>query len=293
MSVREKFKQIDEMFDRIARKNKENLENALIEPIHKEFLFAQNGIWAMIAGMGKGKTRKYLKLIARQEVIFEEPIYETVVICSTSSEFDETVIAFQEVIKQSNLIAVEDNDLLDWIDKYIAKVLIYRALMKFVKKNLKNPCKKMQELINIHKLNTKPKLIEFIAKTLTEIGWKSFPHKCLLILDDFASHPLLKKREDSLSRTLKKLRHFNITVVICVQTVKSIPKDLKRNLSDLIVFPGISEEDYIHLIRESSASCFDYKKLWNEYRKIKDKHTSMGLHIEAHKVYIYPSNKAR
>jgi hypothetical protein len=87
---------------------------------------------------------------------------------------------------------------------------------------------------------------------------------------------------------LKKLRHFNISVIICVQTVKSIPKDLKRNMSDLIVFPGISEEDFIYLIRESSASCFDYKKLWSVYRKIKDKHTLMCLHIEAHKVFLYP-----
>jgi hypothetical protein len=246
----------------------------------------------MIATMGAGKTYNYLKLIARQEQLNEEPFFETIVLCSTSGEFDKTVITFKQAIKKTNLIVVKDTELLNWINIYTSKILLYNAIMKFVKNKVKNPCDDMFDIIVENKLNTKEKLIEWIAKKLTDIGWKTYPHRLLLILDDFASHPLLKKKEDPLSRMLKKLRHFNISVIICVQTVKSIPKDLKRNLSDLILFPGISEEDFIYLIRESSASKFDYKKLWNVYKKIKDKHTMICLHIAADKIMIHPpSNK--
>jgi F0F1-type ATP synthase beta subunit len=81
-------KSIDETFNKLARKNKEELENGKIKPIDTNFPFAQNGIWAMMGGMGKGKSYNYLKLIAKQEVMQENPFFETVVICSTSSEFD-------------------------------------------------------------------------------------------------------------------------------------------------------------------------------------------------------------
>ena len=60
-------------------------------------------------------------------------------------------------------------------------------------------------------------------------------------------------------RLLKKLRHFNINVIICVHTEKSIPKDIKRTLSDLILFTGIGEEDFNDLIKESPAGIFDRK----------------------------------
>ena len=71
-----------------------------------------NGITAFIAGMGSGKSYNCLKLIAKQEVLFNEPFYETVVICSISGEFDKTAKVFKEAILLSNFIAIRDADLL-------------------------------------------------------------------------------------------------------------------------------------------------------------------------------------
>ena len=105
-------------------------------------------------------------------------------------------------------------------------------------------------------------------------------------LDDFANHALLRSKETDLSRLLKKLRHFHINVMICVQTTKSIPKDLKRTVSDIVLFPGISQYDFEDLIRESPAAVFDYKKLWNEYNKLKDPHATFTIHIKAKKIII-------
>jgi hypothetical protein len=99
---------------------------------------------------------------------------------------------------------------------------------------------------------------------------------------------MLKSKDTPLSRELKKLRHFNINVIICVQTVKSIPKDLKRNLNDIILFSGISEIDFKELIRESTASCFEYKTLWDSYSKIKCNRTMFRLHVSARRVIITP-----
>ena len=87
-------------------------------------------------------------------------------------------------------------------------------------------------------------------------------------------------------RLLKKLRHFNINVIICVQTVKSIPKDIKRTLSDIVLFPGISEDDFVELMKESPAGMFDRKKLWTEYHKLTNPQTMFTIHIKARKIII-------
>jgi hypothetical protein len=285
--MQKKFKCVDDTFDKLAAKHRTELENAKIKAIHEEFPYAQNGICSFIAGMGKGKTFNYFKMIAKQEVLNEEPFFELVVLCSTCEKFDKTAMTFKQAIRKSKVIAVKDDELLKWFEEYKAKILLYNTLMKFVNNGLKNPDEEMTRIINENGLRNPKKLLEFISKKFTELGFKTYPHRCLLILEDFASHPLLKRKEDPLSRMLKKLRHFNINVIIVVQTVKSIPKDLKRNLSDLVLFTGISEDDFKDLIRESSASCFGYKNLWEVYSKIKEPQAMMCIHIAADKIIIH------
>ena len=123
-----------------------------------------------------------------------------------------------------------------------------------------------EKLFMKHILTKEYKKIKFIANKLIKYNWSTYPHRCLLVLDDFANHQMLRHKENKIRRLLKKLGHFNTTVIICVQTVKSIPKDIKRTLSDLILHSGIGEDDFMDLIKESPASIFDEKKLWNEYR---------------------------
>ena len=58
-----------------------------------------------------------MKLSAKQEVLFAEPFFELIVICSTSANFDQTVKTFSPAIQKSKLIAVKDTELLDWLNK--------------------------------------------------------------------------------------------------------------------------------------------------------------------------------
>ena len=108
----------------------------------------------------------------------------------------------------------------------------------------------------------------------------------LLVLDDFASHPLLRSKENELPRLLKKLRHFNINVICCVQTTRSIPRDLKRILSDIIIFPGISEEDFYDLFKEAPLGCFDVKECYKVYKSLSNKHDRMSFHINANRIIV-------
>ena len=97
---------------------------------------------------GFRKSYNCLKLIAKQEVLFKDPFYETVALCSTSGEFDKTTQTFKQAISKSKLIAIKDTELLTWLEEYMAKVLLYNNLTKFVNDGLKNPNEEMQKIIN-------------------------------------------------------------------------------------------------------------------------------------------------
>ena len=285
------FNEIEEQFRKISEKNKKELDAALIKPIHEKYPYAQNGICAMIASMGSGKSYNYLKAIAKQEVLNpDQPFYELVVICSTSAKFDKTVETYKPLITKSKLVCVKDSDLIYWLNKYMRRILKYNGLINYVNSNFKTPNEEMERLIDKHRLMKKDKQIKYVTEKLIKYEWSTYPHRCLLVLDDFANHPLLRSKETEMCRLLKKLRHFNINVIICVQTTKSIPKDIKRTLSDIVLFPGIGEEDFMDLMKESPAGMFDRKKLWIEYKKITDPQAMFAIHIKARKIVITLSN---
>ena len=126
------------MLKQISEKNKDTLEDALIKSIHEKYPFAQNGICVMIASMGSGKSYNYLKFIAKQEILRpDEPFYELVIFCSTSPKFDKTEETFKAAIKKSKLVNAKDTELLDWLYKYMRRVLKYNAIVEFANTKFK------------------------------------------------------------------------------------------------------------------------------------------------------------
>jgi hypothetical protein len=252
----------------------------------------------MIASMGSGKTYTYLKLMKQQEVLFDDAFYELIVICSTSNKFDATVNAFKGLIKKSKLVAIKDTDLLDFLNKYMRRILKFNALNKFMDDQRRGIDDEMQRVADKHglKLQSKSakdveKVVKYITSKIEKYQWRTFPHRMLLVLDDFASHPLLRSKENELPRLLKKLRHFNINVIICVQTTRSIPRDIKRILSDCILFPGISRDDFYDLMKEGPFGEFDADDCYKAYKKMTNKHDRMVFHISANRIIMHKAEK--
>ena len=96
----------------------------------------------------------------------------------------------------------------------------------------------------------------------------------------YSSNPLLQQKESELNRILTKTRHYNITCVIAVQTVKFIIKNLKRMLSDAVIWKGVSEEDFKNFMKETSHS-FNSDIIWNQYHQLQDQHSRLELHFVA------------
>ena len=55
---------------------------------------------------------------------------------------------------------------------------------------------------------------------------------------------------------------LSLTLQYVFKITKSIPKDIKRALSDIVLFNGIGQENFFNMLKESPASVFDKKNLF-------------------------------
>ena len=271
--------EVDEILEKVRKKNAKELSYALIKPLTKSYPFCSNGIYLFSAPMGSGKSYEIIRHILISERLFDEPYYSLIVFCSTSGGLDKTVQSFLPKIK-TPIALMPESSLLPFLRRHIKVKKKYYAIVQFMNSNLKKPSQEMTRIITKHGLKKKEQQLKYIAEKLLKYGTDRYPANLLLILDDFAGSPLLQQKESELNRLLTKTRHYNITCIIAVQTVKFVIKNLKRMLTDCILWKGLSRDDWDGFMRELSHS-FDEDILWEQYHQLKDSHSRLELHMIA------------
>ena len=280
MTSQSKIEQeVDELLEKVRKKNATELSYALIKPLTKQYQFCSNGIYLFSGSMGSGKSYEIMRHILMSERLFEEPYYSLIVFCSTSGGLDKTVQTFLPKVK-TPIAFMPDTSLLPFLRRHIKIKKKYYAIIQFLNKGLKKPSDEMQRIIKKHNLIKKEDILKYIAEKLLKYNANKYPANLLLVLDDFASNPLLQHKESELNRILTKTRHYNITCIIAVQTIKFIIKNLKRMLTDCVLWKGCSEEDFKNFMRETSHS-FNADLLWEQYHQLKDIHSHIELHFVA------------
>ena len=80
---------------------------------------------------------------------------------------------------------------------------------------------------------------------------------------------------------MTKCRHYNTTFIIAVQTVKYVIKDIRRQATDLVIWAGLGEEDFLQVFKEIQFS-YDVEKIWQEYRQLPNQKCHLILNCKAH-----------
>lgn len=128
---------------------------------------------------------------------------------------------------------------------------------------------------------SKPKLFAYIISKIQKYKYNRSVVPLLVILDDFAGHSLIENKRTPLAKMMTKCRHYSTTFIVAVQTAKYVIKDIRRQATDVVIWAGLNEEDFIQLFKEIQYS-YNVDALWNEYRQLTNQKDHLILNCKAH-----------
>ena len=277
---------VEAIMNEAITKNKKELDSALIKPISDDYYFSTNGIYFLLGKMGSGKTYQLWKHILTTELIGIEqdnkPYYDLVIFCSTSGALDKTSETFAKKSK-SRIKYVKEDQLMKFLTKHLKRKQKYYAIMKHVLSQYSEVNEEMARLIKKYSLQDLDDRINYMLIKLKKYNTTAYPFNTLLVLDDFAGSPLLKKPDSPLIRLLTKTRHNNLTCIIVAQTIRFVPLNLKRMATDLVLYSKYSDEDFLAVL-EQTPNNLNKKQALAEYKKLINPHDHVIINITADRV---------
>ena len=256
---------------------------ALIKPLSPDYPFSSNGIYFLIGKMGAGKSYFIWRHIMITERLFKQPYYSKIIFCSTSGKLDKTAEVLSKNVKTS-IVYIKESELMEYLQRHLRRKLKYYAMVKHVLTRMKEANEEMMRLINKHSLEDIEDRIVYIANKLMQYNTSSYPYNTLLILDDAAASPLLKNGNSELCRLLTKTRHYNLTCIIAVQTLRFVHLNVKRLATDIIMYSGFSRDDFTSMLKQTPNNLDE--SIVDEYLQHTDIHDRFVLNITANAHYF-------
>ena len=278
------IKEVEALIQKTMKKNQKEIETALMKPLSPDYPFSTNGIYFLIGKPGSGKTYWLWKHILITERLFKQPYYNKIIFCSTSGKMDKTSEAMSKNVK-SPIVYLSEAELMDYLKRHLKRKIKYYAMVKHVLSKMKETKYEMQRLINKNSLQEIDDRIVYIANKLVKYQTSSYPYNTLIILDDCAGSDLLTHNNTEFLRLLTKTRHYNITCVMAIQTLRFVHINAKRMATDVICYSGYSEEDFTSLLQQTNNN-LNIKKTVQEYLQHRDPHDKFIMNIIANRYYF-------
>lgn len=275
---------VEQLIQESLHKNQRDIEMALIKPLSPEYPFSTNGIYFLIGKMGAGKSYWIWRHIMITERLFSKPYYSKIIFCSTSGKLDKTAEVLSKNVKTPIEYIAEDN-LLPYLKRHLRRKLKYYSLVKHVLSKMVESNEEMARIISKHSLIDIEDRIAYIANKLVKYQTASYPYNTLLVLDDAAGSPLLKNGNSELCRLLTKTRHFNLTVIIAVQTLRFVHLNVKRLATDIICYSGFSQQDFTSMLQQTPNN-LDIKSTTAEYLNHKGQHDRFIINITSNESHF-------
>ena len=284
MSSNHTIKQVESIITEGLKKNQRDLEMALIRPLSPEYPFSTNGVYFLIGKMGAGKSFFIWRHIMITERLFKHPYYSKIIFCSSSGKLDKTAEVLSKNVK-TPISYIKEENLMDCLRRHLRRKLKYYSLVKHVMSHMKEANEEMRRLIQKHSLYEIEDRIDYIAQKMMKYETSAYPYNTLLILDDVAGSPLLKNGNSELCRILTKTRHYNLTAVIAVQTLRFVHLNVNRLAADIICYAGYSKEDFTSMLQQTPNN-LDLKSTVAEYLDCKGQHDRFILNITANESHF-------
>lgn len=275
---------VKSLISEALHKNQRDIDMALIKPLSDEYPYSTNGVYLLIGKMGAGKSYWIWSHIMITERLFAKPYYSKIIFCSTSGKLDKTAEVLSKNVK-TPVTYIQEELLLPYLKRHLKRKLKYYAMVKHVLTHMAETNDEMARIISKHSLIDIEDRITYIASKLVKYQTASYPYNTLLVLDDAAGSPLLKNGNSELCRLLTKTRHYNLTCVIAVQTLRFVHLNVKRLATDVICYSGFSKDDFMSILQQTPNN-LDAKATTAEYLNHKGQHDRFIINITANEAHF-------
>ena len=273
-------KEVDELINKTLKKNRKELDMCLIRPLTDTYPFSTNGVYYLIGKMGSGKSFWIWKHIMITERLFKHPYYTKIYFCTSSGKMDKTSEVMSKQVK-TNIEYINEHNLIKVLERHLRRKNKYYTIVKHVLSKMREISEEMHRIIAKHSLEDIEDRIIYIANKIQKYGTINYPYNTLLILDDAADSNLLKKNSP-LIKIMTKTRHYNLTVIAAIQTIRFVHLNAKRLATDVICYSGYSREDFESLLTQTPND-LDKKIVTEQYLKLKNIHSKFIMNITAGK----------
>ena len=249
---------LDDAIDQCLRLNKKSIDKEKLQRIHRDKEKLQrihrdcnvyyNSVNVLCGRQGSGKTFTSMKECIKVSMLSPET-HLLIVICKDETSTDPTVETLKPLLQIPIVYITEDNAI-----DYVKTLLEYKRFYDLIKReHLENKIEddQVDEVFNVLHIN----------------DWSRKWLHTLLIFNDIAKSKLLKKADGYFNQLFPICRHIQCSFFLNVQFWKSIPTEIKANITTAFIFGGFSRQQFLYIIHQLTVSVGS-DDLFNVYQQL-------------------------
>lgn len=265
MTVDLDVNKIDEQIKHLLHKNKNKLNNELINEIHPNINISYNSLTIAVGRQRSGKTHSIIREIIKISNICPRT-HLLIYINKNGILNDPTFMSLKKLIKIP-IIFVSEKE----AEETVKNILKWKDFYNKIKDNNweYDICiDQVNQLFNNLKINI------FDRQSL----------HTLIFFEDAANNILFKKSTSFFNNLFTRLAHIQCSVFFAVQYWKSLPNEVKSNVSNVFIFNNFSKQQ-LRYILDQICLPFTKEQIWNIYSQLID-HQKLIIDINNHKLKV-------
>lgn len=243
--------EIDYMIDECLQNNQNKLSDELIKEIHPQINVQYNSLNIAVGRQRSGKTHTIIREIIKISNVCHRT-HLLVYINKTGGPNDPTFESLKELIKIPIKYVPEDK-----AETYVQELIKWKMLYNYIKE------KHLEEKIQEDQIT---QMFDFLKIS----DFENITLHTLIFFEDAANNKLFKRNTNYFNQLFTRLAHVQCSVFIAVQFWKSLPTEIKSNVSTVFIFPRFAKEQLRYMLRQVPLP-YTFDEIWDAYCKLNDR----------------------
>ena len=241
---------IDDLMQSNAKENRDALHSELLNKIPLTDSYT-NSISIAVGKQRSGKTRKIIKEIIKISKMHHET-HMLLYINKTGGETDKTFESFKDLIKCPIVYCSQEE-----CEEKLAELVQYKNLYHRI---IAQGTDQYEDPVEVETM---------FDVLMVEDYSRAYLHT-LVLLDDIANSPLLKKPTTYLNSLMTQCAHINMSFFLAVQYWIGLPTAIKSQTSMIYLFGGFNKQQVRYMLQQIALED-PFDVIWGKYSKLKNR----------------------